>query len=143
MSLKSHERNYVDQEATSGQTPPLQFSRGVRLDVATATSQKRTGTGGKTDERHQDIRIGLFKLKESVTLDPRIQRKVTGIMLDGDGQKPTPPPICIETAKIPIEGVMSGRRMSQVTSATSETQRWQKAKRQNGYNAELISAMRT
>jgi hypothetical protein len=58
----------------------------------------------------------LVKLKESVILEPRTQQITTGIIEGEQGQK-TPPLFCIEPAKIPTEGVMSARSVSQVTSA--------------------------
>jgi len=55
----------------------------------------------------------LFKAKENITIAPRCQQIVTGIVESGKEEK-LPPLVCIEPVQIPIGGILPARALSRV-----------------------------
>jgi hypothetical protein len=61
-------------------------------------------------------RTWLIKTKESVSLEPRTRQIVAG-MVSAENRQKTPSLVCIEPAKIHIEGVLAARTLARVESA--------------------------
>jgi len=64
----------------------------------------------------------IVKAVENVTVSPRCQEIIVG-RLDSDQKQNPPPLVCIETEKIPIEGILPARRLSLVMTKANEPSR--------------------
>jgi hypothetical protein len=64
-------------------------------------------------------KIWFVKAVENVTVPPRCQQIILG-RLDSDEKQNPPPLVCIEPAKIPIEGILSASGLSRVKTQANE-----------------------
>jgi hypothetical protein len=67
-------------------------------------------------------KVWFVKTVENVTVPPRCQQIIVG-RLDSDGKQNPPPLVCIEPAKIPIEGILPARELTRVQTKANDPRR--------------------
>jgi len=64
-------------------------------------------------------KVWLVKAVENITVPPRCQQIIVG-RLDSDEKQNPPPLVCIEPAKIPIEGIFPARGLTRVQTKAND-----------------------
>ena len=113
--VKRHAALTVFPEGKAGRNPQPTKQEARRMDEQLPASTCSEATPSTEN-------VWLVKAVENVTVPPRCQQIIVG-RLDSDEKQNPPPLVCIEPAKIPIEGILPYRELSRVKTKANEPPR--------------------
>jgi len=110
--VKRHAALTVFPEGKAGRNPQTTKQKARRMDEQLPASPCSEATPS-----HE--KVWFVKTVENVTVPPRCQQIIVG-RLDSDEKQNPPPLVCIEPAKIPIEGILPARGLSRVQTKAND-----------------------
>jgi len=112
IAVKRHAALTVFPEGKAGRNPQPTKQEARRMD-----EQLPASPCSEANPSHE--KVCFVKTVENVTVPPRCQQIIVG-RLDSDEKQNPPPLVCIEPAKIPIEGILPARGLSRDQTKANE-----------------------
>jgi len=110
--VKRHAALTVFPEGKAGRNPQPTKQEARRMDEQLPASPCSEATTSQE-------KVWFVKAVKNVTVPPRCQQIILG-RLDSDEKQNPPPLVCIELAKIPIEGILPARGLSRVKTKAND-----------------------